>query len=507
MKRGVRPLPKFHLPTFLAPLIFQSRMKKFFFSTAVFFLCIFQVCVFSGCLTKNLSTAETTVRAGVAEIDITPPIGHRMAGYFDERFATGIHDPLHAKAIVLEQGGEKFAFVFCDLVGLSLHVSAPARKDASVKTGIPIANILIASTHTHTGPLFDDVRRKFLHEDAIKKLGNDPHETIYYPKFLEEKLVKVITEANSRIAPAHIEVGIAKQYGISFNRRYRMKNGTVAFNPGQLNPNIVAPAGPIDPDVGMLIVRNAGGKPIAGLTVFAMHADTTGGTLYSADYPFFLQQTLRSAFGPKYISAFAAGTCGDINQINTGVKEQVKGFEVSERLGSTLGKTVLNNLSNAQPISNPSFARFSKTITAPLQPVTPAQLADAQAKIPQLGDTNAGFFMKVQAVKVLDLAEKGTNWPMEVQVFRLNNDTAIVGLPCEIFVDLGLAIKAASPFKKTIVMTICNDRPSYVPTAKAFKEGSYEISNARVQPVVGQMLVDTAVELLNQAKSSRSESK
>jgi neutral ceramidase len=89
---------------------------------------------------------------------------------------------------------------------------------------------------------------------------------------------------------------------------------------------------------------------------------------------------------------------------------------------------------------------------------------------------------------------------MEVQVFRLDSDTAIVGLPCEIFVELGLAIKAQSPFKKTIVMSICNDRPSYVPTLKAFKEGSYEITNARVKPGVGEMLVETAVKLLGEAK-------
>jgi NurA-like 5'-3' nuclease len=89
---------------------------------------------------------------------------------------------------------------------------------------------------------------------------------------------------------------------------------------------------------------------------------------------------------------------------------------------------------------------------------------------------------------------------MEVQVFRLDRDTAIVCLPCEIFVELGLAIKQASPFKRTLVVEICNDRPSYVPTRKAFAEGSYEVTNARVKPGAGEMLVDAAVELLKQLK-------
>jgi len=89
---------------------------------------------------------------------------------------------------------------------------------------------------------------------------------------------------------------------------------------------------------------------------------------------------------------------------------------------------------------------------------------------------------------------------MEVQVFRLSSDTAVVCLPCEIFVELGLAIKRASPFRNTIVISICNDRPSYVPTKKAFTEGSYEIRNARVRSGAGEMLVDAAGKLLNEVK-------
>jgi hypothetical protein len=105
------------------------------------------------------------------------------------------------------------------------------------------------------------------------------------------------------------------------------------------------------------------------------------------------------------------------------------------------------------------------------------------------------------AVKMLDLEHKPNPYPMEVQVFRFDSDTALVCLPCEIFVELGLAIKKASPFKTTIVQSICNDRPSYVPTQKAFTEGSYEITNARVKSGAGEMLVETAIKLLNEAKN------
>jgi neutral ceramidase len=442
------------------------------------------------------------LKAGVAETGITPPAGHRMAGYFDERLATGTHDPLKAKAFVLQQGREKFAFAFCDLVGISLHVSTNARAQFSKVTGIPVSHIMISATHSHTGPSFDDVRRDYFHSQAMAKLGKDAQEEIYYPDFLTGQLVKVLNEANNKLAPATVAVGLAQQEGLSFNRRYHMKNGKVAFNPGQLNPNIVKPAGPIDPDVAILFIRNPDGShPLAGLTVFACHLDTVGGTEYSADFPFFLQQTLRHEFGNDFISAFGAGTCGDINHINTAVEdEKVKGFAVAEHIGTTLGRTVLAAQRDLAVITKPRFAVKSKTLTVPLQDVTPEQAKAAWAKLEMLKREEGTFMEKVEAVKAVDLAQHGKTWPMEVQVFRLDNDTAIVGLPGEIFVELGLAIKNASPFKRTFVISICNDRPSYVPTMKAFGEGSYEVTNARVKPGAGEMLVETALGLLKKLK-------
>jgi neutral ceramidase len=447
------------------------------------------------------ASSTLALESAAAEIDITPPAGMRMAGYFDERFATGAHDPLKAKALVLRQGDREIAMVFCDLVGISLNVTTNARAQASKKSGIPIPNIMICATHSHTGPLFDDVRSYYFHEAAVAKYGKDPHEPIHYPTFLIEKLVAVIGEAHSKLHAAQIEVGIATQENLTFNRRYWMKNGRVAFNPGQLNTNIVRSAGPTDTDVGILLAREPNAKhPFAGLTVFAMHSDTVGGSEYSADYAYYLQQMLRSAFSEDFISAFGAGTCGDLNHINVNKKEPVKGFEVAERLGITLGKTVLDVSRGLKPIAEPSLAVRSTTLQIPLQEPTPEQVADARSKIDKIGDPNTDFMAKVILVKHLDLARRGPTCPMEVQVVRIDADTALVFLPCEIFVELGLAIKHSSPFKKTIVISICNDRPSYVPTKKAFIEGSYEVTNARVKSGAGEMLVDAALNLLKQLK-------
>ena len=466
---------------------------------------ILGVCLLPGCQhPTGLAPSAESLKAGAAEIDITPPVGYRLAGYFNERFSTGVHDPLHAKAIVLEQGARQLALVSCDLVGISLGVTTNARARASERTGIPVSNIVICATHSHTGPLYEGALRDYLHEAAKAKHGDDPQEKADYPAFLTGQLVKVIAAAQANLRPAQLAAGIARQEKLSFNRRYWMKNGKVATNPGQLNPDIVRPAGPIDPDVGILLARGLRQpQPFAGLTVFAVHSDTVGGTEYSADYEYFLEQTLRRAFGKDFISAFGLGTCGDLNHINVHEKEPPRArFAVAERIGRTLGEKVISAAKDLPVISAPGLAVRSTILRVPLQEVTPQQLAEARLTMSKFADTNTAFLAKVAAVKTLDLASRGPFCPMEVQVFRLDADTAIVCLPCEIFVELGLAIKQASPFKRTLVIEICNDRPSYVPTQKAFAEGGYEITNARVKPGAGEMLVDAAVTLLRRLKES-----
>jgi hypothetical protein len=441
--------------------------------------------------------APALLKIGAAEMDITPPAGYRMAGYFDERLATGVHDPLKAKAIVLEQGRQEIALVFCDLIGLSLHVTTNARALASRRTGIPAANIVMSATHSHTGPLFDDIRRDYFHQAALAKFGTDPHEAIDYPAFLIDRLAEVVAAAQANARPARLAAGVAEQNGMTFNRRYWMKDGKVRFNPGQLNTNIVRPAGPSDPDVGILLAGDlATGQPFAGVTVFAMHSDTVGGTQYSADYEFYLEQTLRQRFGSDFISAFGAGACGDLNHIDVTKKEPVSGFNVAERIGRALGQTVLRADADLPALKKPALAARAKTLRVPLQKVSPEQLARAESMIDKIGDPKTDFYARVEATKVLDLAQRGPSLPMEVQVFRLDAKTAIVCLPAEILVELGLAIKRASPFTNTLVMTICNDRPSYVPTRKAFAEGSYEVTNSRVEPGTGERLVQTALALL-----------
>ena len=452
-------------------------------------LCVLLVwtCVFA-------TGAGAEFEAGVAVVDITPAKGYRMSGYFNERLNTGVKDPLQAKALVMRQGDTQAAIVVCDLIGVTADVTNRARRVVSGITGIPAENIAITATHSHTGPLYFGGLREYFHERAVKQHGRDPHEESPYAQTLVEKLVEAIAAAQQAAAPVRIDTGIAEETRLSFNRRFHMKDGSVRFNPGQQNPEIVRVAGPIDPEVGILRFR-AGEKNLASLIVFALHLDTTGGTEYSADYPFYLQRALHKSLGADFTSIFAAGTCGDINHIDV----RIKGRRSTEEIGTMLAETVAAQLPKLTAVEKPSLAVRRAIVEAPLQQYSAEQVVAARERMAKIGTRELSFLEQVETAKIYDLSlRKADSIPLEVQAFRLSPEVAIVTLPAEVFVELGLAIKRASPFETTLVIELANDDPAYIPTKKAFAEGSYETVNSRVVPGSGERVVEAAIRLLKE---------
>ena len=448
-----------------------------------------------------LGTAPNGARAagievGVAVADITPPPGYRMSGYFHERLATGVHDPLKAKALVLVEGDRQAALVFCDIIGLSPDVSASARRLAEEKTGIPASNIMIAATHSHTGPLYFGALRKHFHDLAIAEHGNDPNEKVDYPGRLVEKLVEAIAAARTAAGPVKIQAGVGRQLGLSFNRRFHMKDGSVRTNPGSLNPNIVRAAGPIDPEVGIVLFRGlADDRPVASLTSFALHLDTVGGTLYSADYPYYLSESLCKELGDGFVSLFGNGTCGDINHFDVTSRDRLR----TQHIGETLAATVAAELPRLKAVERPALAVRSRIVRAPMKKYTAEQVAAAKLAMGNISGTGTSSISRVEAYNIMAIQLiEGDTLPIEVQVFRLGKNVAIVALPGEAFVELGLAIKKASPFAVTPVIELANDAPGYIPTRKGFAEGSYETVNSRIQPGGGEMAVEAAIELLGE---------
>lgn len=447
------------------------------------------------CLLTKASAAEP-LQMGVAVRDITPPVGYRMSGYFYERPSTGTHDPLHAKAIVLQQGDNRAALVFCDLIGISRTVSDAVRQQASERTKIPTENILIAATHSHTGPLYGGVLRQQFHNQAIARNGKDPAEALIdYPAWLANRIVDAIASAQAKAAETRIDFATTDVAGLSFNRRFHMKDGSVRFNPGRKNPDIVRVAGPIDPALSLLTFTQGKQDIVAHLHLFALHLDTVGGTEYSADFPQYLGMP-----GSKTVSIFAAGTCGDINHIDVTQADQPKGQAMAQHIGRTLNESAERATQSARRLE-PSLAVRSSVVQVPLQQYPEEAITKARANMSKIGGKQLSFLEQVEACKIVALQTRtDEHVPLDVQAFRISDDVALVGLPGEVFVELGLAIKDRSPFKHTLVIELCNDSPAYIPTKKAFAEGSYETVNSLIQPGGGEMLVEEALRLLEKLK-------
>ncbi len=457
------------------------------------------------------------LRIGMAEVDITPPEAFPMAGYYFERKATGTRDPLKAKAIVFRSDTEQAAFVACDLIGIAKDLSVAVRRRASEKTGIPAAHIVLAATHSHTAP---DYTR-----DLYEYLGESPEagQQRYAAKLIGG-IVDAIVRADTSVQPVTVSCGSARQETpISFNRRFVMKDGSVRTWMRLDNPDVVRSAGPIDPEVALLLVRAADGdQPLGVLTNFALHLDTVHGTQWCSDYPFYVEQSLRETLGPNVISVFGNGCCGDINHVDPAAKAVNK----TDFIGQSLAATVQDGLAkNLTRVEQSALRVRTAEVALPLQEIT---AEDVARSLPLVADAKAGkqveFFTLVTAYKTLILdhlrnrptfapndgsmtwglsrtwAGVGDSLPVDVQVIALGRDVAIVCLSGEVFADLGLAIKRASPFRTTFVVELCNCVETiYVPPRVAYAVGSYEVTNSNVKPGAGEMLAETAVRLLREA--------
>ncbi len=468
--------------------------------------------------------AADLLQVGVAETDITPPVGFPMAGYYHERLADGTIDPLKAKAIVFRDvrahnnasSETSAALVVCDLIGIATDLSKAIRQRASEKTGIPVSNIVISATHSHTAP--DYMKELYL------KLGRENQQPLRaaYIEQLISGPVDAIVKAHATAKPVTLECGSATQaIPVSFNRRSVMRDGSVRTWMSHDHPDVVRAAGPIDPEISLLIVRDNTGKPLGVLSNFALHLDTVGGMKWSADYPYFIEQTLRKGVGSDVISLFGTGCCGDINHANPRSKVRNK----ADFIGNAIGDSIQSQLGQLKRLEQTDLAVKSRVVSLPLQDATRDEVANS-IKVLDLAARKqpVEFLDHVTAYKKLmldhfrhrephanaldhitwglsrSLAGVGETLPVEVTVMTLGHDVAIVCLPGEVFVELGLAIKQGSPFRTTLVIELSNCVETiYVPNRAAYAGGSYEVTNSALLPGGGELLVETALSLLREA--------
>ena len=463
---------------------------------------------------------EGSLRVGIAEVDITPPAGFPMAGYYHERLADGTSDSLKAKAIVFRDGKTAAALVVCDLIGIATDLSRAVRQRAAEKTEISPSHIVISATHSHTAP--DYMKELWLH---LGRERQDPARRAYIERLLDG-LVEAIVKADASVKPAMLEFGSATQQApVSFNRRFVMRDGSVKTWQNFDNRDVVRSAGPIDPEIGLLAIRDETGKPRGVISNFALHLDTVGGLKWSADYPYFIEQTLRKAAGADVISIFGTGCCGDINHVNPRSRQRNK----ADFIGSAIGKSIQKQLGRLEPIERPGLVVKSRVVKLPLEDASKDEVARSIKVLEAARKKEPVEFLDhVMAYKKLmldqlrhaepyantaeqitwglsrSLAGVGETLPVEVTVMTLGREVAIVCLPGEVFVELGLAIKQGSPFRTTLVIELSNSVETiYIPHRAAYAGGSYEVTNSALQPGSGEMLVEAALSLLREAAMAR----
>lgn len=425
---------------------------------------------------------------GAAQRTITPPLGTHMAGYYHVRPAAAVHDDLFARALVIDDGNTSVALVTCDLVSIREESVVNAREQIAEATAIPGANVLICCTHTHTGPI--------TRGDRSAATFGSMNEA--YMADLERQIAAAVTEAWETRTPGTLRIGKAQETRIAFNRRFHMRDGSVKTNPGKNNPDVIEPVGPTDPDVYVLLAESTQGDPIGVLVNYSLHADTTGGDHISADYSGWMEKHLKN-MSPELddtVLLYANGFCGDINHVNVNDPDQLKGLAESERIGRALAESATQALSRLAPVEGETVHAAQRVEALPAVVPTAADIAwarEAVAAAPMGGGPGRDDLVKAHRDLALQELKK-ERFDTEVQVLAVGN-VAFTALPGEIFVELGLSIKADSPFAHNLLAELANGNLGYICTAAAYPQGAYEPTSSRVLPGSGEQLVRAALDL------------
>lgn len=412
------------------------------------------------------------IRAGAAQREITPPVGTSLAGYFSDRVSDRVEDPLSAHTLVLESGGERIAVVSCDVICMPGAIAEPAREMIAERTGIPAGNVLICATHTHTGP---EMRKGRLIPTNDEWLDTVP-----------DMICSTVEAACEGMFDAVLLPGRGYEDRLGSNRLGRRPDGSEVFG----KEGTLGPAGPIDPELAAMSVRDHHGTVRAMIVNYAMHADTVGGTGISAGWPGRVAATLADVYGEQCITIFLQGTCGDINHHHWRESRWVgKGIQKATQMGRAVAGLSVDATELAEPLEGGEIGCIFRHVPIPYY------IRDEQmrAEIEQMRAQEEISGRDQYVIESFD------EWPHDgdvaqvpVQVMRVG-EAVIVGIPSEVFVGWGLEIKHWSPGEWTFVAELANDWFGYIPTSDQAHRGAYgakPILSRRLEADGGRKMAD-----------------
>lgn len=405
-----------------------------------------------------------------------------MGGYAARKGpAAGVHDDLFVRSLVFAANGERCGLITCDLLSVDRAVVEQVRTLAAGWTGIPAGRIMLAASHTHSGP-----------STRMLLFGESPAE---YRAWLPLQLASSLVQAGADLEPAAVAGAVDAVKGLGANR--------------------TAPLLPYDATVRLLAACRAGGDLKAVLLNYGCHPTVMGpgNLLISADWPGAAVATLGRALRPSAWVGFAQGACGDVS---ARFVRREQSFAEVQRLGSLLAGKALEMLGNLPAFSaEGGIGARSRTVRLeprrlPSRAEAEAAIAAAEAKLAKVKAAGASAGELRVAETAVEGARVALTWlgvqdqlelEAEVQAFRIGHDIAIAAVPGELFSSLGRMIRKHSPFPTTLVVCYANGYCGYMPDGDAFARGGYESSSAFTAPGTGEHLAGAALQLLADLKA------
>jgi len=449
-------------------------------------------------------------RAGAAASNITPPLDGPIVGGWNSPPAQHVHDELHARCLVLDDGRTKLVLVLVDSVGVAREVFDAAREVARDKTGIPVENMLMAATHTHSS----------ISARASNKIkANGPLSD--YQSFLVRRIADGVRRAINNLEPARIGWGRAQEPTQVFNRRYFMKPGTptpnpfggtdqAVMNPGRGSPNLDRPAGPTDPEIAFLSVQAASGRPIALLANYSLHyVGPRAGSVISADYFGVFADRIQELLGadrldPPFVGIMSNGTSGDINNINFPQKSSGRWppYAKMRQVADLVAHAVHRAHGQIEFHDWVKLDACARELVLATRKPTQEQLAYARKILDKPEDAPKYHSReRVYARRALDLADAPEQISVPLQAMRIG-DLGICAIPFEVFVEIGLELKERGCTGQTFTISHANGSYGYLPTVRHHELGGYEtwLGTNNVEIQTAPKIVDALLAMLGGLK-------
>ncbi|MBI1354879.1 MAG: hypothetical protein GC160_11070 [Acidobacteria bacterium] len=465
------------------------------------------------------SPSRPALRAGAAIADVTPqewPIP--VIGNFDYRPATQAHDPLSARALVLDDGSKTIAMVVVDSCYIPREVLDDAKQRASKKTGIPAENMLVSATHTHSAPpALPELARHWPLEPEVE--AHDEH----YTEFLRERIAEAIAAAHAKLQPARVGRVSASVPDELHNRRWYMKEGTippdpfggttdkVQMNPPRQSPNLVRPAGATDPEVSMITVESADGKPLALLAAYSLHyVGGVGPGDVSADYfaEFARRVGEKLGAGDGFVAIMANGTSGDVNNIDfQGESAKVGPYEKMGQVAENVATAAAGAWAQSSWLEHPTLDMTQHEITLQRRKPTPEGYEQAKKWFAAEDESKLPKRAKPYAGRAIKLYEGPDTVNILLQAIRIG-DFGIATIPFETFTETGLEIKEKSPFKRSFTIELANGGEGYLPTPEQHELGGYEtwLGTNKVEKEASRKITAELLEMLQSLAAAQPKS-